>query len=71
MKKKQEKKLWSRLDRIERKCDRLLSELIIIRQNTDIDKAIDRMHRAARRMRVEADRERDNAIRRSNPYRLE
>ncbi len=52
----------SRLDRIERKCDRILSQLAAIRhqlsyRSDDIDVAIERMHRNARRMRNEACRE--------------
>lgn len=53
----------SRLDRIERKCDRILSELLIIRQQLnrrpDMDTAIDRLHRTARRLRHQCERERD------------
>lgn len=53
----------SRLDRIERKCDRILSELLIIRQQLnrrpDMDTAIDRLHRTARRLRRQCERERD------------
>lgn len=53
----------SRLDRIERKCDRILSELLIIRQQLnrrpDMDTAIDRLHRTARRLRLQCERERD------------
>lgn len=52
----------SRLDRIERKCDRILSELASIRRrisprHDDIDTAIDRMHRNARRMREQSIRD--------------
>jgi len=52
----------SRLDRIERKCDVILSELAIIRKSLktrspSVDDAIDRMHRTARRMRAEAERD--------------
>lgn len=51
-----------RLDRIERKCDRILSELAVIRhqlsyRDSDIDGAIERMHRNARRMRIEAQKD--------------
>lgn len=58
----------SRLDRIEGKCDRILSELIIIRQRLsqrpdDMDVAIERLHRAARKLRVQCEKERDNARR--------
>lgn len=52
----------SQLDRIERKCNRILSELAVIRQQLtfrtgDIDGAIDRMHYNARRMRAAACRD--------------
>lgn len=53
----------SRLDRIERKCDRILSELLIIRQQLnrrpDMDAAIDCLHRTARRLRSQCELERD------------
>lgn len=52
----------SRLDRIERKCDRILVELSLIRRQLshrsgDIDDAIERMHRNARRMRAQSQQE--------------
>lgn len=52
----------TRLDRLERKCDRIISELTVIRQQLkyrvdDIDGAIERMHHHARRMRAEAERD--------------
>lgn len=52
----------SRLARIEKKCDIILSELAIIRKsantrNRSVDDAIERMHNAARRMRAEAERD--------------
>ena len=58
----------SRLDRIERKCDRILSELLILRQHQahrpdEMDVAIERMHRAARRLQILSKRERDVASR--------
>lgn len=58
----------SRLDRIERKCDRILSELLILRQRTihrsdGLDVVIERMHRAARRLKAQSSRERDDALR--------
>ncbi len=51
----------SRLERIERKCDIILSELAIIRKSLytrsmSVDDAIERMHNASRRMRDEAHR---------------
>ena len=57
----------SSLDRIERKCDRILSELLILRQQIahrpdELDEAIERMHRAARRLKAESKRERANAL---------
>ena len=59
--KKRNNKL-SRLERVERKCDRILAELAMLRkrsavQSHSIDDAIERMHRNARRMRAETDRE--------------
>lgn len=55
----------SRLDRLERKCDRVLSELLIIRQKlnsrSDMDMAINRLHKTARKMRLQCERERDYA----------
>lgn len=55
----------SRLDRVERKCDRILSELIIIRQQLNrrpgIDNAIERLHKTARKMRLQCEQERDYA----------
>lgn len=55
-----------KLDRIERKCDRILSELLIIRQRLtkrpdELDTAIDRMHDVARKMRAQCEREREIA----------
>lgn len=51
----------SRLARIERKCDVLLSEIAILRNNANtrhrsVDDAIERMHNASRRMRTDAER---------------
>lgn len=51
----------SRLERVERKCDIILSELAIIRKRLHprshaIDDAIEQMHRNARRMRAEAEK---------------
>ena len=59
--KKRNNKL-SRLERVERKCDRILAELAMLRkrsavQSRSVDDAIERMHRNARRMRAETDRE--------------
>lgn len=60
-KRKEKKRRPSRLDRIERKCDRILSELLILRhqvsRHSDIDSVIDKMHRSARKMRMQAERE--------------
>ena len=59
------RRLLTRLDRVERKCDRILSELLIIRQRASrqsgIDNAIDRLHKAARKMRLQCEQERDYA----------
>lgn len=64
--KKDFKRRSTRLDRIERKCDRILSELLIIRQrlnrSSDMDDAIDRLHRASRKMRAQCDREAANSM---------
>lgn len=61
-KRKEIKRCPSRIDRIERKCDRILSVLIILSQRLsrthEIDTAIDKMHRVARNMRMQAERER-------------
>lgn len=60
----------TRLDRVERKCDRILSELIIIREQLnrrpDMDTAIERIHLTARSMRVQFERERNNIRRMFN-----
>ncbi len=60
-----------RLERIERKCDLILSEIIIIRQQlhrkSDIDTVIDRLHKSARNMRVQCNRQRDKIIRMFGP----
>lgn len=52
----------SRIDRIERKCDRILSELLIVRQQlnkeSDMDTVIDRLHTTAIRMRRQCNKER-------------
>lgn len=52
--KERKRRRVSRIDRIERKCDRILSELILLRHRQsatdDMDTVIDRMHHAARRM---------------------
>jgi hypothetical protein len=58
----------SRLDRIERKCDRILSELLILRQRfmhrpDELDAVIERMHKAARKLKEQSRRERDAALR--------
>lgn len=52
----------SRLERVERKCDIILSELAIIRKSLtyrsrSLDDAIERMHENARRMRAEAEKD--------------
>lgn len=57
------KRRQSRLDRVERKCDRILAELLIIRQQltrrpSDIDTAIDRLHNQARKLRQQCEQER-------------
>lgn len=51
----------SRIERVEAKCDRILSELSVIRRSLNagtnsVDDAIERMHRNARRMRAETEK---------------
>ncbi len=58
----------SRVDRIEQKCDRILSELLIVRSllsksRDDIDATIEQMHKTARCMN-------DSCIREREAYRL-
>ncbi len=63
MKNRKKPRRLSRLERIERKCDIILSELLVWRQSqkqNDIDMMIDRLHVAAMKMRVAAKRESDN-----------
>ncbi len=62
MKKHKNNRKYSRVERIERKCDRILRELSIIRRHLDtckrpIDDAIELMHHNARRMRVQAEKD--------------
>lgn len=65
----------SKLGRIERKCDRILSELLILRQHSvcrrDTDAVIERLHRVAQRMRHQCERERDAARRMFNSKNME
>lgn len=63
-KQKTNKPRRSRLWRIERQCDRILSEVLILRQvlrqkPTDLDDLIERMHESARSLRLQCERERD------------
>ena len=71
-KRKEKNCCLSRLARIERKCDRILSELLIVRQqacrHSDIDSVIDKMHRSARKMRIQAERERALTSRLSHSF---
>ncbi len=59
------KRHHSRLDRVEKKCDRILSELLILRHylssRPDIDITIEKLHTAARQMRNQCERELENA----------
>lgn len=63
-KRKNYRRKTSQLDRIERKCDRILAELLIVRQNTHIqrkiDHTIDNLHYAARKMREQCEEERNS-----------
>lgn len=56
-------RISSRVARIERKIDRALSELRVLRQivvsRTDDNEVVDRMHETARRLREQCERERD------------
>lgn len=62
-KRKDKKRRQSRIDFIERKCDRILSELLIIRRQLshrpDMDAVIDSMHRTARKLRIQAECDRE------------
>lgn len=63
MKRKQyRRQLPEKIARIERKCDRILTEIHLLRRqlahHSEADDVIDRLHRTARRMRYECDRER-------------
>lgn len=53
----------SRIKRIERKCDRMLSELLVLRQiisrQYDVDKMIEGLHETARNLRIQSERERE------------
>lgn len=72
---KEKKRRQTRIDRIERKCDRILSELLILRHQvnrySDIDSVIDKMHRSARKMRLQAENEREAARRMLHSSHLE
>lgn len=63
-------RMQKRIIRIEGKCNRILSELVIIRERLnrerDIDAIIDRLHQTAKRIRRQCERERDAAIRIAN-----
>ncbi len=65
--KKTNRQRSSRLGRIECKCDRILSELLVLRHrltcSTGTDRIIDRLHKAAREMRRQCEAEKE-AIRR-------
>lgn len=60
--KKTDRRHPSRLDRIERKCDRILTELLMMRRTSrssasSFDDALDRVHDAAMRMRRQCEME--------------
>lgn len=64
-KRNQAKRHQSRLARVERKCDRILAELLILRQQlsrrpNDIDVAIERLHYQARKIRQQCEKERSS-----------
>lgn len=56
----------TKLGRIEKKCDLILSEILIIHQlltrRSDIDTVIDRLHKTARNMRTQCEHQRNNAL---------
>lgn len=56
----------SRIERIEGKCDRIISELFVLRQyffsRTSIDADIERIHNVALKLREQCERERNDAI---------
>ena len=59
-----------RIDRIEKKCDRILTELLMLRRQLsrpDIDTAIERLHEAALKMRKQSYEGRDRALKMFNP----
>ena len=59
-----------RINRLEKKCDRILTELLMLRRQLsrpDIDTAIERLHEAARKMRRQCYEERDRALKMFNP----
>lgn len=66
---------YAKLVKIEKKCDRILAELLILRrivhQRSNVDAIIDNLHTTARKMRAMCARERDMAHRLHNltPYR--
>nr|DAU86855.1 MAG TPA: hypothetical protein [Caudoviricetes sp.] len=52
----------TRLERIEKKCDLIISELALLRRSTrpkrqSVDEAIDRLHESARRMRIQSEKD--------------
>lgn len=66
---KSKKNLKQHLQRIERKCDRILAEILILRKyyqsQSEIDIAIDKLHRVAKKFRDQCKNERDIII--TNP----
>lgn len=56
----------SRFERIEAKCDRIISELLVLRQyfnrRLPIDADIERIHNTALKLREQCERERNNAL---------
>lgn len=65
------RRLSYKIDRIERKCDRILSEILVLRHHVSrdaaMDSAIERLHRAARGMRRQCENERDSVLGMFNP----
>ena len=58
----------SNLNRIERKCDLILSQILIANRsrnnrNAEVDSLLDRLHSTARRLREQSEEERERVMR--------
>lgn len=72
IKRKKERRRPSRLDRIERKVDRVLAEVLTLKHRAvasdrAVDNVLDRMHGLARRMRMQCEKEYEHACRIVSP----